>query len=591
MKSPYPLTEKIRSLHRARRELLPVQDNRRLYLDIMEPIVTMAAGWLGENGAVIDPVFHQEWKQTTPRFVSSAAVLLRFGRCRELLDTVCRAMSYTASRLRDPAVRESSPDFWMRELATAYACLQPLVAPELAEQWKRDLAAVEPERCYRQVDPTHTKIADLANWSVYSSGGEAMRELLGIGGGPDFLWGNAFFETYVAGQFDRFTEYGMYRDPNDPITYDITTRLQLANALFWGYRGRIADELRELMIRGDLTALLFVSPEGLVPFGGRSDEFQFREGIVSALCELEAVRFKDSDPVLAGRFRRQARRSASAILPWLRDDPPRHLKNRFPPSTRHGCDEYGQYSVYWLFAASVFGLAALYADDTIPEAAAFAETGGFALELEPAFHKVFANCGGNYVEIDTCSDLHHDATGLGRILLEGAPFGLLPAMPFASERKYRVDPAFRPADVPAAIGPRGLAGVCDRRPEFTLGEETPEKVAWHLVWTLDAEVLAQEYELTAAGLTVRCRRTDLKGAPLPLVFEVPVLDFDGREHARWVVSGSTAEGALGAGGAVIRASAELHWAGEAMYANRNGIYRMLAFDAPAGVAEVRFAAK
>ena len=111
----YPLTEKIRTLHGTRRELLPVQDNRRLYLDIMEPIVTMASGWLGENGAVIDPVFHQEWKQTTPRFVSSAAVLLRFGRCRELLDTVCRAMSYTAARLRDPAVREAE-----RSQATEY---------------------------------------------------------------------------------------------------------------------------------------------------------------------------------------------------------------------------------------------------------------------------------------------------------------------------------------------------------------------------------------------------------------------------------------------------------------------------------------
>ena len=586
----FPLAERVRVLHERHRGLLPAQPNRKLYLDIMEPIVRMAAEWVDEKGAVMDPVCKQEWGQTTPRFVSSAAVSIRFGRCRDLLDKTCRAMSYCTGRLKDPAVRNSSPDFWMRELATAYHCLGPLVAPELAAQWKKDLAAVEPERCYFRVDPTHTKLTDLANWTVYSSGGESMRDHLGIGGSPDFLWGDRFFDTYIDGQTGRFTEYGMYRDPNDPVTYDITTRLQLANALYWGYRGRHYETLRGFMLRGDLTALLFVSPEGFVPFGGRSGEFHFREAIIAALCELEALRFRTDDPVLAGRFRRQARRSASTVVPWIRDTPPRHIKNRFTPQTRHGCDTYGHYSVYSLFASSVFGLAALYADDSIPEAETFAEMGGFVFELRPAFHKVFANCGGNYAEIDTCADLHQDATGLGRILLRGVPHGLLPAMPFAPEKKYVVDPSVPARSVAAAIGPRGLAAVSGRLPEFNAELESPEKVVWSLTWKLDAETVTQKYELTAAGLRINCSRTGPDDKALPLVFEIPVLHFNGTETARWTVRGRNAEGRLGEGSVRITCSADLKKDGTAVLSNRNGIYHLITASAPDGTLELFFAA-
>ncbi|MHB9025801.1 MAG: hypothetical protein ACYC7E_16810 [Armatimonadota bacterium] len=57
------------------------------------------------------------------------------------------------------------------------------------------------------------------------------------------LWGDAFFDKYLPAQLGHFTEYGMYRDPNDPITYDITTRLQIAAALALGYAGPLRGDL------------------------------------------------------------------------------------------------------------------------------------------------------------------------------------------------------------------------------------------------------------------------------------------------------------------------------------------------------------
>ncbi|HEY4147343.1 MAG TPA: hypothetical protein VGM41_00370, partial [Chitinophagaceae bacterium] len=44
------------------------------YLRLMERIVRTAAPWVDSAGAVIDPYGKAEWGQTTPRFVSSAAI-------------------------------------------------------------------------------------------------------------------------------------------------------------------------------------------------------------------------------------------------------------------------------------------------------------------------------------------------------------------------------------------------------------------------------------------------------------------------------------------------------------------------------------
>lgn len=200
--------------------------------------------------------------------------------------------------------------------------------------------------------------------------------------------------------------------------------------------------------------LLFLSPDGFVPYGGRSSQFNFQEAMTAAHAELEALRYKTSDPVMAGAFKRQARLSALAIKPWFGDcDPVRHIKNRFKPETRHGCDTYGQYSVYTMLATSFLGLAALYADDTIVEHPTPAEIGGYTLILQPAFHKVFLCVDNTYIEIDTQADPHHDATGIGRILFKGLPPGFPLGMPFASDPKCIYAEDCSAPKKPIALGP------------------------------------------------------------------------------------------------------------------------------------------
>ena len=228
---------------------------------------------------------------------------------------VFRAMTYSCSQLAYG--KANSPDFWMRELTTAFSCLKPIAGEELWHHWKDLLQRVDPENVYKVISKSGQGLEKLHNWAVYSSGGEFVREALGLTDPSNhFLQGQSFFDKYMRAQLSHFTAEGMYRDPNDPITYDITTRLQIANALTYGYNGPLKRKLDELLRRGGLTMLLFTSPDGLAPFGGRSGQFLFQEGIIAGLCELEATRYKTTDKKLAGAFKRQAHISALSLLLW-----------------------------------------------------------------------------------------------------------------------------------------------------------------------------------------------------------------------------------------------------------------------------------
>lgn len=568
---------------------------RELYCDLLERIVRRAADWVDERGAVIDPVIHREWAQTTPRFASSGAIALAFGRCSDLREKIFLAMDYSCRELTAPDIHRRSPDFWMRELATAMRVLRPVAPPERWEQWRAALAKVAPERHYTHVGPPEYR-PTIHNWGVYASAGESLRDNLGIGGPAGELYGNAFFDAYMIHQLKKFNELGMYLDPGEPITYDITTRLQIAAALEGGYRGPLAAALDEKNQNADQILLLMVAPTGEVPFGGRSSLFHTVEGISCALFELSARRWKTENPRLAGAFKRQAHLSALAVKPWImRDDGNLyHIKNYFAPETRHGCDQYGHYSVYSLYAASVFGLAALYADDSIPEAPAPAEIGGYGFAIAPTFNKAFANCAGNYLEFDLRCTPEQDANGLGRVLLKKMPWGLLPVLPFAGEPAYRLSPGMALKQTTAALAPEWqdaegrlcrlaapvegqLAGVMEPQ-GLSDGNFTVRYEYGNCKVTYRADISV------AGHLVLDCR---VEGPAEDAFFVVPVLEFDGREKSEIRI----ADGALQV--EYQKQHLKIHAAGAAPLAgeqvnNRAGSYRIFRFPMRGNEIQLRF---
>ncbi len=429
--------------------------SRAGYLDIMENIIRMAVVWQDERGAIIDPVLNREWCQTTPRFVSAGAVLLANGRIPDLKDRILRSMDYACREFTAPDIRQRSSDFWMRELVTAYLALLPLTAPERAAEWRCNLSAVVPQQHYRYFYTDESLQKRCANWVVHSACGELLREYAGISGVPGTLWGKNFFETYMCWQPAHFNKYGMYLEPGHPITYDITTRLQFAAAFECSYDTPLREELLSILNKADFITLLEISPGGEVPFGGRSSQFYYQEAIITALCEAAARRFKDSDPRLAGAFKRQAHLSAAvAKQGFCRTDGKFfHIKNKFPINTRHGCDDYGQFSVYSLLTASILAVAVNFADDTIAETPAPSETGGFGFQITGSFEKAFLNANGGFLQFDLLADQKYDATGLGRIILQDMPWGLLPVLPFAAKPNYIRIPDMPAVDHAVAIAP------------------------------------------------------------------------------------------------------------------------------------------
>lgn len=578
-----------------------------------------AAPWQDARGAIIDPVAGKECGQTSPRFAAPGAILLAYGRAPDLREPVYRAMDWSCASLA--AQRAESADFWTRELATAFLCLVPVAPPARVAQWRRDLSSVVPERAYQSISVDGSTLSQLHNWSVYAAAGEWLREAAGLGPpAPGCLWGGAFFDKYMGPQRCHFTEHGMYRDPGDPITYDITTRLQVATALAFGYDGPLRMDYEELLRRGGLTLLLLVSADGYVPYGGRSSQFQFQEAIVAALCELEARRYRTSDARLAGAFKRQAHLSALATRRWLTDMTPlRHIKNGFPPADSWGRDTYGHYSVYSLLTASFFGLAALFADDTIPETPAPAESGGYLLNLgvataapgaAGAFHKLVAAAGGSQIVIDTNADPHYDATGLGRFTCRGVPLELGPGMPFCATPYFVLAEAHRPP-CPTAVGPAWEASANGNG-------ATPGAGQWVRLAELSADLAASvdvtrtepgmvaftvTYKHAGSGMTVVesfaltdgrvAIRASVSRHAVPVTrirYLVPLLVTDG--EARSVIGLEPGRVSVAYRGAQLRVEFDptLHAELEPTpIGNRNGLYRCLVLEAESDGVEVTLA--
>lgn len=594
----------------------PSEVTRELYLDLAESIVRAAAPWQDARGALIDPFAGRECGQASPRFTAPGAILLACGRLADLRESVFLAMDWCCASLADK--RADSPDFWMRELATAFPLLAPLTTSGRVDQWRRNLGRVEPENTYKYVSVDGARLSELHNWSVYAAAGEWLREHAGLGPPAETaVWGRSFFDKYMGPQRCHFTAHGMYRDPGDPITYDITTRLQIATALAFGYDGPLRADYDELLRRGGLALLLLVSAEGYVPYGGRSSQFQFQEAIVAALCELEARRYQTSHPRLAGAFKRQARLAAQSTRRWLTGMTPlRHIKNGFPPADSWGRDTYGHYSIYSLLTASFFGLAALFADDTIPEAPAPAETGAYLLNLgvatpaaapAGAFHKIIATCGGSQLVIDTRADRLYDATGLGRFLGRGVPVELGPGMPFSATPHFMLPEAYRPP-LPLAVGPawESTALTADGTPGATrwvrLAELSADLTACvkmdrtdpgTLAFTVTYQhaptciAVAESYSLTEGRLAIRttvCRENE----PVPRIrYLVPLLDTDGEVTS--VIRLAPGQASVRYRGAELRVDfqAHVHAVLElAPIGNRNGLYQCLVLEAESGEVEL-----
>ncbi|MDD5596338.1 MAG: hypothetical protein PHV82_00250 [Victivallaceae bacterium] len=406
----YPLKkkwERLRTQAATAETVQPTGIDKSFYLDLAEKIVRTAVPWQSDDGMIIDPYFHAEANSGSARFVGALGQLIKAGRCLDLIDVCIKSYEHCLGRLDELA---TCPEFWTKEMMYAYEALHDKIEKSRQQRWRDLWLRHKPREYYACAVKQMTN-----NFWVFAITGEFLKAKQDLNGDLELV--DEGLEILLR----DFTEYGMYRDPNDPIVYDLVVKQQLFFLLEQGYRGKHYAELREICERGAISSLLTQSVTGETPFGGRSNQYHWVEGHFCCLTESAAAYFKaQGDTLTAGIFKRAARTAALSTKSWILDmEPYRHLKQGFHPATFHGIDSYGNIGIYGILAASLLGTAFHIADDSVAETLTPAEAGGYVFALWPEFHKVFASCGGYHAELDTKADHHYDATGFGRLHKQG----------------------------------------------------------------------------------------------------------------------------------------------------------------------------
>lgn len=539
---PYPLEHRVRAIFddlRGGVEFTSTGLDRETYLDLAERIVRSALPWQDERGAIISPALGRETSTTSGRFVGALGGCIRGGRCADLVAECALSMDYCCEMMAGriaPYASFHGPEFYTKELMYAYFALDGKVSAERHRRWGELLGAFDVWERY----PSWHNVSD-GNFPIYGVCGEQLKVFAGLADTTEAL------EAVLDNQFKLLTPWGMYRDPHDPLTYDLTDRQQLGMLPHFGYRGRHAAWIDEATRRGALTQLLYMSVTGQMPYGGRSNQYHIMEAMAACICELEARRYRDSRPEYAGALKRAAHLAVASIAPWIAAPEQIYvIKNRFDASLAHGDAGYdgSPYAAYLLLIASILGTAHQLADESIPEGPAPVDRGGYAFQLWPAFHKTFATCGSYHLEIDNSGQPTHDATGLGRLHRRGVRPETALSMSIPATPAVHMSVAASPTY--AAIGPY-VAWGCKEAPlaamaasshcrgifaaDLAIAEETPQRVAFSLRYSGDlvgAQAVTEQYELTPDGLAIT---PSAEGGTLSR-FAVPLLVTDGLRRSR-----------------------------------------------------------
>lgn len=251
-------------------------------------ILKSAIKWQNRDGRIIDP-FERIETPTTSRFIGALSFLIDSGENFDLIDICSKSMNTSSKELyysfKKPIV---GPEFYVKELVRGYLSLKNKVDEKLVKKLERYIGNYDPEKTYTKV-LSKCKKEQINNFITFALAGEQYKKFAGLSENTKFI------EKYLKIQKDRFTKFGMYIDPNAPMAYDWTSRMNLSLLLFFGYKEKHYEFYNETLRRGGITTLFFVSPNGEAPYGGRSNQYNFNEITLALICEFEANRYKKKE--------------------------------------------------------------------------------------------------------------------------------------------------------------------------------------------------------------------------------------------------------------------------------------------------------
>ena len=498
------------------------------YLDVIEGQTRAMMQYQDEQGRIIDPVEKTEKYYSTPCFAHAVAVLSAAGRGDAALrEAGMRAMDAAVASMAAGNGVGGHGDFFTWPLMLAFHHWTGIAPDARVESWREGLGRIDPRR-YRS-GPSGN------NWNLVNTSGEYLRHREG-------MVGIDYVDKSLAAQRGNFTRFGMYVDPGQPPAYDVFSRHYLGGMLQLGYAGEYRDFYRETLWKGAWTSLFAQSPSGELPTGYRSAQHIWNEAELCVVFELYASAYaREGRMAEAGAFKRAARLALGSVREWIRPDGTGYaVKNRYPIDARHGYEQYTSHACYNMLACSMLAQAWQFADESIAERAAPADTGGFVFEI-PTFHKIIANAGGAYVEYDTRGDQVYDPTGLLRVHLRGGNPVLGPSGGCGAARDGES----------LAVGPSWkidgtwtrLAALQPDPPRLVVHEATPRRVRFDVEYSdLPGGVaLTEKYTLEPTGVTIE---DALTGDVAATRISFPALVFDGESRTDVTLQGNVLSLAL-----------------------------------------------
>ena len=325
-----------------------------------------------------------------PRLTVNMGILISRGRYTELLSLFLEMMDFCCREIPN---KKAANDFSVREIICCIAEVEEsgIVDRERIESWKEQLRKIDIESTYNQF--ARTPKDGVRNWALFTAVSEYYRQTAGLCDSSDFI------ELQLCQQLQWLDENGMYMDntasyTHQPMVYDLVSRGLFTLLLNRGYQGKYYGIIDENLKKSALLTLDMQSPNGEIPYGGRSNQFLHNEAWLCAIYEYEAKRYaREGNSTLAKKFKAAAERALSVTELWLSKNPIRHIKNRYPTETKYGCEEYAYFDKYMITTASMLYAAYSVCDDAI----SFEKT----TDKEPciaktsdAFHKLFLKSGG-----------------------------------------------------------------------------------------------------------------------------------------------------------------------------------------------------
>ena len=357
---------------------------------LRQGVASLLPGFDPASGTLSDPVFGCPTQYSTPYFAWCCAVLAAFtagperaayaGRARRALRA---SLDYLLAPEQPPFPSDFQRDtgassgrnhrdfFWPPVLKTWRLLADSASHPDLGDsalhsdfgdlaeldrplspktngyaQFIEAIARVDPLAAFAQRPPS--------NWAAVWLSGEWLRFRAGLS--PFSLdqiddWLGEFFRSHIL--LDR----GFYQEPGHPNSYDLFTRLHLADILANGYTGRWLPQMETLLLTGLRRSLAVQLSDGALASAHRSTGQSWTDGAQIAFFTLAANHFATIRPELAAAAKTAAARAFASLARWQRPAGPfSPVHNCLPPELRVGYELYtadGHYSTLALaFLAS-----------------------------------------------------------------------------------------------------------------------------------------------------------------------------------------------------------------------------------------------